>query len=184
MLKVFESSRAKLLGSVAGLALVAAAPMALAATGTSPQSLDTTVSITIPERVSILNLSSTMAFGTWDASGDEQVTDDLCAWSNDGDPGQYRINLTTDNGSMVLQQGADTIDYTVAWATSTGQTTGTNIPYNTPTTFTLAAPTTPTCGGGDNSTIIVDIAEADLAAAPASATAYDAVMTVEISSVP
>lgn len=179
MLKVFESSRAKLLGGVAGLAMIAVAPVALAAT-----TANTTISITIDETVAISNLAATIGFGTWDGTGDEQMTDDLCVWSNDGSPGQYSIDLTTDNGSMVLQQGADTIPFAVSWANTTGQTSGTTVSYNSPTNFTMSATTTPTCGGGDNSTIIIDIAEADLAAAPASATAYDAVLTVTVAAVP
>jgi hypothetical protein len=179
MLKVFESSRAKLLGGVAGLALIAVAPVALAAT-----TANTTISITIDETVAISNLAATIGFGTWDGTGAEQMADDLCVWSNDGSPGQCSIDLTTDNGSMVLQQGAETIPFTVAWANTSGQTTGTNVPYNSATNFTMSATTTPTCGGGDNSSIVIDILEADLAGAPASATAYDAVLTVTVAAVP
>ena len=182
-----KKSVSKIVAAVAGTLMLTTSAIAVAATGPSSQSETTTVSITIPERVSIWELDN-IDFGTWDFAGDEQGTDNLCVWSNDGAAGAYQVTITSTTGDYILTNATSStdVDFTVAWNNQPSQTSGTSIPYNTPVPFILSAPTTPTCGGvgNTNSTIIVDIAEAELSLQEANATAYDATLTVTIAAVP
>ncbi len=177
-----KKSVSKVAAGVAGVLMLTTSAIAFAATGPSGQSATSTVSISIPERVSIFDLDD-ISFNNWDFAGDEQGTDNLCVWSNDGANGDYQVTITSDTGSFVLQNGGPTeIDFTVEWATLANQTSGTSISEGVPAAFSLSSPTTPTCQGGTspNTTLIVDITESELAAQATSATVYDAVLTVLI----
>ncbi len=183
MNRLTQKYSSKLVAGVAGASVALMSAVALAATGDSPQSEDTTVTIIIPEKVSILRLDD-IDFGTWDLVGAEQGTDSLCVWTNAG--GGYTVQITSDTTGYTLENAgtATSLPFTVEWANTAGATSGTTVPYNTATGFNLSAPTTPDCNAGTNSTLIIDIAEADLAAAEADAAAYQAVLTVEIAAVP
>ena len=167
---------------IAGVLVFTISGISYAATGPAPQSEDTTVSITIPDIVSITELDD-IAFGIWDGLGDEQGTDNLCVWVNNSGL-IYQVTVTSSTLGYTLDNAGTgtTIDFAVAWSNLANQTVGTNIPYNTKTQFALSAATTPTCGGAGNtnSTIMIDITEAELLAQETSANPYQAVLTVTI----
>ena len=160
-----KKSVSKVTAGVAAALMLSTSAVALAETSQSQQSATTTVSITIPERASIRELDA-INFGTWDLSGDEQATDSLCVWSHDGATGAYQLTIVSDTGGYKLTnaESSTDVDFTVEWSNLPSQTSGTNVPYNSATPFSLSAPTTPTCGGvgNTNSTIIVNIDEEEL----------------------
>lgn len=167
----------KIVAGLAGLTVGALSAAALAATGTDNASEDTLVSIIIPQQISITKLDP-IDFGTWDLAGNERQRDNLCVWTNI--PGGYTVNITSSTSAFYLDNTATATDipFTVSWANQSGQNTGTAITYDTPTPFTLSAPTTANCEGGNNTSLVVDIDQSDLAAAEADAAAYEATLTV------
>ena len=114
-------------------------------------------------------------FWNW-GSGDIVITDSVCVGTDQSGflARWYRIGAwgTGAGGSFFLQGPApaagDVLSYTVQWAWSAGQTSGTNLP---PLTWQIAF-MNPSLDlncqtAGVNATVIVTIPQADLLAAPA-----------------
>ena len=182
-----KESTSKIAAAIAAAFMVTTSTVALAETGESPQSQNTTVSIIIPERVSVREVDEVSAGGSALAS-DEQAAVNLCVWSQGGAADAYQVTVISDTGDYKLTnaESSGDVDFTVEWRNQATQSNGTAVPYNTATPLVPLAPTTPTCGGAGNanSTIVVDIADGDLSLQEANAAGYDATLTVTVAAAP
>jgi hypothetical protein len=147
----------------------AAAGMANAATdgnlgATSQGTL--TISLTIDPLVQISDLDD-ITLPTFTGTGPVSGSDDVCVYSNNGG---FDITATGSGASSAFTlagTGTNTIPYSVAWANSSGATSGTSMSTSVPldnqvATFTGGAD----CGGGTNTTVLVTVGAADLNVAP------------------
>ena len=180
-----RTSNAAVAVGLAAALLATTTAAAFADTGESPQSQNTTISIIIPERVSVREVAD-VSTGASSLATDEQGTVDLCFWSQGGSG--YQVTVISDTGGYTLTNGeaSGDVGFTVRWNDQLSGTVGTAIPYDTATALAPLAPTTPTCGGvgNSNSTIIVDTAEGGLSLQEANAAGYDATLTVTVAAAP
>ncbi|MEM7123638.1 MAG: hypothetical protein AAF563_20350 [Pseudomonadota bacterium] len=180
-----RTSNAVVTVGLAATLLAMATAAAIADTGESPQSQNTTISIIIPERVSVREVSA-VSTGASSNATDEQGTVDLCVWSQGGSG--YQVTVISDTGDYKLTNGEapGDIGFTVKWNDQLSETGGTAIPYDTAMPLVTLASTTPTCGGvgNSNSTIVVDTAEGGLSLQQANAAGYDATLTVTVAATP
>lgn len=154
-----------------------------------------TVSITIPERVKLSGLTGAtdFQFTQWDPDGGSDVTGalDLCAWSNDGTPTpySYQVTATSANESGTdfrMAAGGEFLVYQVYWADDDGVTTpggATQLDEGTADTgFAMPEANTPSCSGGDNASLVVEVLEDDLADSVAGA--FSDTLTITMGVVP
>jgi len=137
------------------------------------------ITATVPNLVRISGLND-IALGTWSGTGDMTGSDSLCVWSTTR---KYAVTATGSGASsaFTLTSGGttpSTIAYTVQWADSSGASTGTAMTAGTPVTTRNTTATSTTCAGGTNATVLVRVAETDLAAAPAAA--YTGTLTLVV----
>ena len=144
-----------------------------------------TISVTVPGLVRLSGLHANLDFGTWDPDAGLGLTlsdSSLCVWSSNAG-GNYNLTATTTAGDFLLQHaGQDPIAYELYWATSAGITSpgsATQVSYATPTTFATSASQSD-CSGGFNSSLVLRITEAELAAAAALATPYTSALTLTL----
>lgn len=180
------TSKANRTAFLAVVLMLTPSAFAVAETGESPQSRNTTISIIIPERVSVREVEQVSLSASGPARGDEG-TIDLCVWSQGG-AGGYRVTVVSDTGGYTLTNAGATgdVDFTVRWSNQANRTSGTAIPYDTAIPLAPIASTTPACGGpgNANSTIVVDTAEGELSLQEANAAGYDATLIVTIAAAP
>lgn len=144
-----------------------------------------TISVTVPGLVRLSGLQANLDFGTWDPDAGLAVTvsdSSLCVWSsNTGN--NYTVTATTTAGDFLLQHsGQNPITYEVFWASSSGVTSpasATQVFYNAPSTFNSSA-TQSDCSGGFNSSLILRISDAEMAAATALVTPYTSALTLTV----
>ncbi|MEM7121940.1 MAG: hypothetical protein AAF563_11725 [Pseudomonadota bacterium] len=180
MNRLTQKYSSKLVAGVAGASFALLSATALA-TGPSGQTDSALVEIGINNLYNIEGMNDIL-FGVWNGLGDESRQDDVCVWTN-VPSGSYNVTVTSSTGGYTLDSGANQLPVSISWAGAPGQTTGTVLTYATPSSFTTTA-TAPDCPGADTATFIVDILATDLAAQPASATAYSATMTATITTGP
>lgn len=158
----------------AGLALAAtvigAAPSSFAAEqGQIAETISTgsvDVSLEVPPLVRISDLED-IDLGTF-AGGALAGRDDVCVWSTTR---AYTITASGTGVGFELSGAAsgDTLAYSVEWADNAGETSGATMSSGTALTGRTANATSPDCSAGSNpnATVIVEVGEADLAAAAA-----------------
>jgi len=154
-------------GALAGLAPAAMAADQGAIDATSEGSLE--VTLELPELVRISDLDD-IDLGTF-AGAALDGTDDVCVWSTTR---AYSITATGDGGggSFTLtgnNPSGDTLDYAVEWAENAGQTSGITLTSGTSLDNRTTNATSTDCNGGNdnNATVIVAVADDDLAAVTA-----------------
>jgi len=198
-----KSDKRRLTATVAAMALVAGAGVTLLLSGNEAQAAaagttsaeSATVSITIPERVKLSGLTGAtdFQFGNWDPDGgsDEVGALDLCAWSNDGTPTQYSYQITAASANesgtdFRMAVGGNFLVYQVYWADASGVTTpggATQLDEGTANaSFAMPGANTPSCSGGDNASLVVEVLEDDLSDADAGA--YTDTLTITMGVVP
>jgi len=157
---------AALVGALAGLAPAAMAADQGAIDATSEGSLE--VTLELPELVRISDLDD-IDLGTF-AGAALDGTDDVCVWSTTR---AYSITATGDGGGGSFTLTGNTsgvpLDYAVEWAENAGQTSGTTLSTGTVLSGRSTTATSTDCNGGNdnNATVIVAVADDDLAAVPA-----------------
>lgn len=155
--------------------LVIAAVAAFMAVGVyaADSELGATSTDTVPLKLTIPNLVRVSGFtgidlGSFDGATAETGNDDGCIYSNNS--GDYTVTVTSTNGSFVLKSLAtDTVGYTVNWCDDTAAAgTCTEVAYNVKSTAVSGADTLETdCAtGGNNASVKVDVAVADMLAVP------------------
>ena len=156
---------------------------ALAATqGTAGATSTGTVGIsaTIPGRVQISGLTD-VAFGTVDPMSPAASAENVCVWSNTSGKG-YQVTATGSGASsaFTLTDGTNTVPYSVEWAGSSGQASGTALVTGTALGSLTSTATSPTCSAGPTATasLIVKMTAANLQAAVASS--YTGTLTLVV----
>lgn len=166
----FKKTRKLLLATVAaGACLAGTMTAATAATdGTVGPNSTGTLLITaeVPNLVRITGLTD-LDLGIWDGVNPMSGNDDACVWTTTGG---YNITATGSGaaGAFTLASGGNILAYTVQWDDTAGQTTGTGLTSGNALAGQTSAATSTTCAvSGLNSSVIVNISNADLATAPA-----------------
>jgi hypothetical protein len=160
-----SSKRLLLLGLAAGWGV--SAVQADAATQGSMGSTSTgsiSISASVPNRTRISGLSD-VAFTNQDPSTAASNAQNVCVWSNTATKG-YTITATgSGTGSaFTLSNGTNTVPYSVEWAASSGQTSGTALTAGTASSSLTSTATNQSCASGPaaSASLIVGIATANL----------------------
>lgn len=167
---------------LASAALAIGAPAGAATQGTlgATSTGSITITATVPNRAQITGLTD-ITFSSVDPSSAATSTQSDCVWSNTATKG-YSIKATGSgtSGAFTLASGALTpVPYSVQWAASSGQSSGTAMTAGTALTGQTTTATTPTCSSSPTTTssLIVTIAATDLQSM-AAATSYSGTLTL------
>ena len=151
-----------------GLSSVASAATQGTLGATSTGSI--TITVTKTARAKISNLND-LTLSAWEeGNGNVQLTDDVCVYSTRPNGGyKIRADGNGNNNAFTLANGANLLPYTLSW-NSGGvgglSNTGTMLTAGTTSgAFTKASTISPTCSGGDNARLIIDIAAQSMMAA-------------------
>jgi hypothetical protein len=106
------------------------------------------ISASVPSRVQISGLSD-VAFTNQDPGTAASNAQSVCLFSNTATKG-YNVKATGSGASsaFTLANGALTVPYTVEWAQTTAQTSGTALTTNVALTGQTSLATTPGCSSG------------------------------------
>jgi hypothetical protein len=151
----------------AGVASGLTASPSLAATqGTTGATSTGSILITasVPNRARISGLSD-VSFINQDPSTAASNAQNVCVWSNTATKA-YTITATgSGTGSaFTLSNGSNTVPYTVEWASSINQTTGTSLTAGTASSSLTSTATNQSCASGPSASasLIVGISTANL----------------------
>jgi hypothetical protein len=150
----------------AASALLVSAPAFSSNQGTLGATSTGSVSITVSvaNRAQITGLTD-IAFTAVDPASNAVSSQSDCVWSNTATKG-YSITATGSgaSGAFTLANGALTVPYTVQWAATTGQTSGSALTSGTPLGSLTTTAANPTCstGAATTSSLIVTISSANL----------------------
>ena len=176
-------SRLPLMVCVAG-SLIASAPAGAATQGsfgaTSTGSL--TINASVPGRVRISGLSD-VTFSSVDPSINATDAQNVCVWSNTSTRG-YSITATGSGtaGAFTLASGALPVaPYTVQWAASSGQTSGTSLSAATALTGQTSSAINSDCSAGPSASasLVVSMSSATLQGMSAGVT-YNGTLTLVV----
>ncbi|MDB5674477.1 MAG: hypothetical protein JWM65_1459 [Sphingomonas bacterium] len=139
-----------------------------------------TITATVPNRAQITGLSD-ISFTNADPTTSASSAQNSCVWSNTATKG-YSITASGSGtaGAFTLTSGAlAPVPYSVQWAASSGQTSGTALATGTALTGLTSTATRPTCSSGPatSSSLVVAIAASDLQDMVASAS-YTGTLTL------
>jgi hypothetical protein len=178
-----ETARIRRL-SVAFLATVLTHNAALAATQGSLGSTSTgsvSIGASVPNRVQLSGLTD-VSFANQDPATPASNAQNVCVWSNTSTKG-YNVTATGSGtgNAFTLANGALTVPYSIEWAGSSGQTSGTALSTGTALTGLVSTATNATCSSGPSSTasIIVKMSTATLQSMQA-ATNYTGTLTLVV----
>ena len=122
------------------------------------------ISATVLQRAQITGLTD-IAFGSLDPAVAATASQSDCVWSNTAGKG-YTITATGSGtgGAFTIANGAATVPYSVQWAATASQTSGTALTTGTASGSLVTTATTPGCTAGPatTSSLIVSIAAAGL----------------------
>jgi hypothetical protein len=177
------NSRLRLLSAACIMGLLAHAPAGAATQGTFGSTSTGSISIgaSVPNRVQISGLTD-VAFTNQDPSVPASNAQNVCVYSNTSTKG-YNV-LATGSGAasaFTLSNGAVTVPYSVEWAGSSGQSSGTVLASGSALTGLTSTATNPTCTAGPSSTasLVVKITAANLQGMQA-ATSYTGTLTLVV----
>lgn len=166
------------------LALLLTSP-AYAAVGPTQGTLGSTstgqinISASVASKVQISNLSD-VTFSSVDPGSAALNAQNVCVFSNTGTKG-YNIKASGSGAAsaFTLASNALTVPYTVEWANTTAQNSGTSLIAATALTGQTSNAANPTCNGGANpsASLIVKISSSDLLTMQ-SATSYTGTLTL------
>jgi hypothetical protein len=138
------------------------------------------IGATIPGRAQISGLTD-VAFGTVDPTVPASSAENVCVWSNTSGRG-YQVTATGSGAAnaFTLTSGTGTLAYSVEWAGSSGQLSGTGLTSGTALTALSSTATSPTCAAGPaaSASLVVKMTAANLQAAVAST--YNGTLTVVV----
>ena len=161
----------------------ASGPAFAASQGTLGSTSTGTVSISasVPSRARITGLSD-VAFTNQDPGTPASNAQNVCIWSNTATKG-YTVTATgSGSGSaFTLTNGSGTVPYSVEWAASSGQTSGSALLSGTATGTLTTTAVNQTCSVAPATTasLIVNIATADLSTMDAG-TSYTGTLTLVV----
>lgn len=170
--------------SSAGILGVLAQGTAFAATQGTLGSTSTgsvTIGASVPNKIELTGLTD-VSFTNQDPSVAASNAQNVCVWSNTSTKG-YNVTATGSGtaSAFTLASGALTVPYTVQWAGSSGQTSGTALVTGTALHGLTSTATNPTCAAGPTSSasLIVNISAANLQSM-AAATTYTGTLTLVV----
>lgn len=167
--------------AIFSLAAIMAGPASAATQGTLGATSTGSISITasVANRAQITGLSD-VTFSAVDPGSAASNTQSDCVWSNTATKG-YSITASGSGtaGAFTLANGALTVAYSVQWAASTGQSSGTALTAGTPLAGMTSTAVNPTCSTSPTTTssLIVGITAANLQSMTA-ATSYTGTLTL------
>lgn len=170
--------------SIAGLLAGLASGTAMAATQGSLGTTSTgsvSISASVPNRIQLTGLND-IALTNQDPSVAAANAQSVCVWSNTSTKGYYVTASGSGTASaFTLANGASTVPYSVEWAGSSGQSSGTTLVASTALHGLTSTATNPTCASGPTSSasLIVRISTANLQAMQASTT-YTGTLTLVV----
>ncbi|MBO0749787.1 MAG: hypothetical protein J2O44_05080 [Porphyrobacter sp.] len=156
--------RLLMLGAVAGSFVasptLAATQGSLGATSTGTVS----ISASVPNRARITGLTD-VTFANQDPNTAASSAQDVCVWSNTATKG-YTIKATGSGASsaFTLSNGTTTVPYSVEWAATSGQTSGTALTAGTASSSLTSGAVDQTCSSAPtaSATLLVKIGTTDL----------------------
>jgi hypothetical protein len=172
-----RSSLACALAALAAGAAPAATPGTLGSTSTGSVS----ISASVPNRIQLTGLGD-VAFTNQDPAVAAANAQSVCVWSNMSTRGYYVTASGSGTASaFTLASGASTVPYSVEWAGSSGQTSGTALTAATALHGLTSTATSPTCSSGPaaSASLIVRISTTNLQAMQAAAT-YTGTLTLVV----
>lgn len=174
------------IASMAALAasMLSAQPAAASTQGAfgSTSTGSVTINASVPGRVRISGLSD-VTFSNADPSVAASNAQNVCVWSNTSTRG-YTITATGSGASnaFTLASGAlPVVPYTVAWAASSGQTSGTSLTAGTTLTGQTSSATNSDCSAGPtaSASLVVSIGSPVLQSMTAGVT-YNGTLTLVV----
>jgi len=178
-----DYARFKLVWAACAAGLLTSGP-ALAATQGSLGSTSTgsiSIDASVPTRVELTGLTD-VSFANQDPSTPASNAQNVCVWSNTSTRG-YNVTASGSGAAsaFTLANGALSVPYTVEWAASTGQSSGTALASGSALTGLQSTATNATCSSGPSSTasLVVKISSADLQSMEAAAT-YTGTLTLVV----
>lgn len=173
------------IAAVGLLASAALAEPALASTQGSfgPTSTGSvTINASVPGRVRIGGLSD-VTFSSVDPSANASNAQNVCVWSNTSTRG-YTITATGSGAgsAFTLSSGAlPPVPYTVQWAASSGQTSGTSLTAGSTLTGQTSTATNSDCSAGPpaSASLVVSMASSTLQSMTAGVT-YNGTLTLVV----
>lgn len=170
-------SSACLLGVLAQGTALAATQGTLGSTSTG----SVTINASVPNKIELTGLTD-VSFTNQDPSVAASNAQNVCVWSNTSAKG-YNVTATGSGAAsaFTLANGALTVPYTVQWAGSSAQTSGTPLVSGTTLHSLTSTATNPTCAAGPSSSasLIVNISAASLQSM-AAATTYTGTLTLVV----
>ena len=122
------------------------------------------INASVPGRVRISKLSD-VTFANADPSVDASNAQNVCVWSNTSTRG-YSITATGSGSSsaFALSNGTDAVPYTVGWAQSSGESTGSSLTAGAALTGQTSTATNSDCSAGPaaSASLVVTIASSTL----------------------
>jgi hypothetical protein len=123
-----------------------------------------TITASVPTRARITGLTD-IAFTNQDPSVAASSAQNLCVWSNTATKA-YTITATGNGAAsaFTLSNGSNTVPYSVAWAASSGQTSGSALAAGTASASLTSTAADQICASGPaaSASLIVGIATSDL----------------------
>lgn len=149
--------------AASGLTAVEASAASQGSLGaTSTGSVD--ISASVANRARITGLTD-VAFTNQDPATPASSAQDVCVWSNTT-TGAYTITATGSGAAsaFTLSNGTTTVPYSVQWASSSGQTSGTALTTGTASASLTSAATNQNCASGPaaSASLVVGISTTDL----------------------
>ena len=156
---------------------LAATQGSLGATSTGSISIGASV----PNRVQLTGLAD-VSFTNQDPATPALNAQNVCVWSNTSTKG-YNVTASGSGAAnaFTLASGAATVPYSVEWAASSGQSSGTGLTTGSALTGLTSTATNATCASGPSksASLIVKIATTDLQSMQA-ATTYTGTLTLVV----
>lgn len=139
------------------------------------------ISASVPNRVQLSGLTD-VSFVNQDPNTAALNAQNVCVWSNTSTKG-YNVTASGSGAgsAFTLANGAASVPYSVEWAPTSGQTSGTALTAGTALTGLTSTATSATCGSGASSTssLIVKISTSNLQTMQA-ATTYTGTLTLVV----
>ena len=140
------------------------------------------ISASVPSRVRISGLSD-INFGSLEPTSTARRNQSVCVWSNSSTRG-YKITALGSGAGNAFELGGTgltAVPYSVEWAASSGQTTGTSLTAGSPSGGLVSTAVTSACNAGPSSSasLIVSLSSSTLESMTADA-AYTGALTLVV----
>lgn len=139
------------------------------------------IGASVPNRVQLTGLTD-VSFTNQDPATPASNAQNVCVWSNTSTKG-YNVTATGSGAAsaFTLANGALTVPYSVEWAGTSGQSSGTALASGSALTGLTSTATSATCSAGASSSasLIVKISSANLQTMQA-ATSYTGTLTLVV----